>query len=289
MLKLNRNKLAASLGKSRFLPKLALHYVSEPSTVLIRTAEAELLSALPMEPPVLDLCCGNGYFCSLICPDGVEAGCDFSLPALQQAHNRGQYRQIACADITKGIPFRDQSFQTVISNSSLEHVADIATPIGEIARVLKHGGRLYTTFASHYAYEWWPCGQAALKRYLHFQPVYNYFPLQEWEHRMAKVGLQVVNHQYYLSKSATRLLFFLDYHFSHVRLTSDKTLTRPIIRGIDKIHRKALFRLWVEMFARIKICTQAEGGGVLIVAERETMMPSGLLTKRQVNCTNTLL
>ncbi|MFH1950047.1 MAG: class I SAM-dependent methyltransferase [Pseudomonadota bacterium] len=253
------------------MPELALYYALAPSAALIRTAEAELLSALPMESPMLDLCCGDSHFCSFICPDGVEAGCDFSLPALRQAHNRGQYRQIACADVTKGIPFRDEGFQTVISNSSMEHLADIDTTLKEIARVLKPGGRLYTTFASHYAYEWWPCGQDALNRYLSFQPVYNYFPLQEWEHRMARVGLRVVSHQYYLSKSATRLLLFLDYHFSHVYITSDRTLARPIVRGMRRIPRKVLSRLWVQMFARIRIRAQGEGGGILILAERKAV------------------
>ncbi|MGB3903590.1 MAG: hypothetical protein WBB22_01575, partial [Anaerolineae bacterium] len=125
---------------------------------------------------------------------------------------------------------------------------------------------LYTTFASHFAYEWWPCGQNALTRYLSFQPIYNYSSLQEWEHLMGMVGLRVVDHQYYLSKTATRLLCFLDYHFSHVYMTSDTTLARPIIRAMRRIPPKVWARLWDKLFARIDILARAKGGGILIVA-----------------------
>lgn len=261
-------RCASCLGESPLLSRLAHYYAVAPSAVIIRTAEAELLRAVPIESPALDLCCGDGFFASLIRPSGFEAGCDISESTLHQATRRNTYRTLACADITRGIPFPDGHFSTIVSNSSLEHVENIDNALREIARVLKQGGRLYTTFASHYAYEWWPCGQDTLNRYLSFQPVYNYFPLQEWERRMGKVGLQVVGHQYYLSRTATRLLSFLDYHFSHVHMTSDKTLARPVVRVIHRVPPEVRAKFWARLFARIKILAQGEGGGILITAER---------------------
>ena len=256
------------LGESSLLPWLARYYALAPSAVLIRTAEAELLRGVPLESPVLDLCCGDGFFASLIRPSGFEAGCDIGKSVLQQAARRNIYRSLACADITRGIPFPDGYFNTIVSNSSLEHVEHIDNALREIARVLEPCGRLYTTFASHFAYEWWPCSQNALNRYVGFQPVYNYFSLQEWKCRMGSVGLRVVDHQYYLSKVATRLLFFLDYHFSHVYMTSDKTLARLIVRAMRRIPPEVWAKFWVRLFARIKILAQGEGGGLLIAAER---------------------
>lgn len=268
MIEIDKSKIAGSLGKSRFLRELALYYALAPSAVLIRTAEAELFSALPAEPPILDLCCGDGFFSSLICPGGVEVGCDLSLLALQKAHNRGQYRQVVCADVTKRIPFQDKGFQTVMSNSSLEHVSDIDASLREIRRVLKPGGRLIFTLASNYAYEWWPCGQKALQNYLRFQPVYNYFCMEEWEQRLTQVGLHAVKHQYYLSKRATQFLLWLDYHFSHVYLTSDKTRARFFIGKMRAVPKSVLAQIWRRLFSRIRIYSDGTGGGILIVAER---------------------
>ncbi len=265
------NSIPARLGESHFLPELAYRYAFAPSAALIRTAEAELLRSLPIKSPALDLCCGDGFFASLIAPAGFEAGCDISEPALHQAAGRNIYTSLACVDITRGIPFADGCFQTIVSNSSLEHVENIDSALREIGRVLKPGGRFYTTFASHYAYKWWPCGQNAQRRYLRFQPVYSYFPLGEWESRMATAGLRVVGSQYYLSRTVSRLLMFLDYHFSHVYMTPDSTLARPVIRVMRVIPRGILARVWKNLFARIKILAEGKGGAILIVAEREGM------------------
>jgi ubiquinone/menaquinone biosynthesis C-methylase UbiE len=221
-----------------------------------------------MEKPVLDLCCGDGYFCSLFAPTGVAAGCDFSLAALRQAHHREQYGLVACADVARGIPFQGESFQTVVSNSSLEHVKNVDVTLQEVSRVLKKGGRFYTTFASSFSYDWWPCGQQALRRYIEYQPVYNYPPIEEWQERMGKAGLHVVGHQYYLSRAATRLMVFLDYHFSRVYVTRDRTLTRPVIRLMRTIPPRLWARLWKTAFARVQIPMGERGGGILIVAER---------------------
>lgn len=269
MIVTDKNKIAYSLGKSKFLRKLAEYYTLAPSVILIRAAESELLSALPMERPILDLCCGDGFFCSLLFPDGVEVGCDFSLPTLRLASRLGQYHLIVCSDITKGLPFKDQCFQTVVSNSSLEHVKDIENTLREISRVIKQGGRLYTTFASYYAYEWWPCGKKALHNYLRFQPIYNYFPHKEWKRRMDEVGLHVIKHHYYLSKRVTHLLLWLDYHFSHIYLTFDKTIYRFLIHGMRAIPKLLLEEFWRKLFSRVKICQEKIGGGILIIAERK--------------------
>jgi SAM-dependent methyltransferase len=260
--------MCAKIGDSQFLPKLALYYALAPSAVLIRTAEAELLSSISLEPPVLDLACGDGFFASLICPSGMEAGCDFSKDALRQAEARKQYRNLVWADITKKIPFPDANFQTIVSNSSLEHVIDIDTILQEVARILKPGGKFIFTLGSNYAYEWWPLSEKAKRRYLNFQPVYNYFSLKEWQKRLAAVGLEVVGHQYYLDKAATQRLMWFDYYFSKASLTRDWMLVRPLIRALRFIPRELLAKLWMRMFGNFPICVNDAGGGILIIARK---------------------
>lgn len=41
----------------------------------------------------------------------------------------------------------------------VEHLRCVNSALQETARVMELGGELYFTLNSHYAYEWWPCGQ----------------------------------------------------------------------------------------------------------------------------------
>lgn len=131
---------------------------------------------------------------------------------------------------------------------------------------------------SNFAYKWWPCGQKALNRYLEFRPAYNYFSLEEWGHRLSQGGLRIVDYQYYLSRKAARLFLFLDYHFSHVYITSDRTVARPVIRGMRKTPLKVWARLWTTMFAKIRIPCQDAGDGILITKAGMIWLPICTIT-----------
>jgi len=96
---------------------------------------------------VLDFGCGQGEFVALARREGLDAqGCDWyagpwawlfddvkNNPAL-----RDHVKQIAPDG---RLPFSDARFDAVTSNMVFEHVVDFEKPIGEIARVLKPGGK----------------------------------------------------------------------------------------------------------------------------------------------------
>lgn len=257
------------ITNSRFFDDLNTRYALAPSITLWRTAEAEILREVNFREPCLDLCCGDGYFASLLFPHGLQAGCDISVRAVNAARERGLYGQVEQADITRRIPWPESSFRTVISSSSLEHVADIDAALGEVSRVLKPNGRLVATFASDYAYEWWPCGPKAMQEYTHFQPVYNRMSLGEWTGRLAATGLRVIEHRYYFSKAATRFAMWLDYHFSRAYLTNDWCLERPIVRLlVPRIPLRALTLIWSAVLSTVSLQPTEAGGGLLIVAQK---------------------
>jgi SAM-dependent methyltransferase len=256
------------LGQSTLLSGLARNYALAPSAVLIRTAEAELLRRVPIETPALDLCCGDGFFASLIRPTGFGAGCDLDLGALKQAAFRHYHDHLVCAVVAGHLPYVAGAFASLVSNSSLEHVQGIGPALAEVARVLKPGGRLYMTFLSHFAYEWWPVSRVALQRYRAFQPVHNAFSLEEWRRRLSEAGLSVIGYRYYLSRLATRVLLWLDYHYSRVFLTTDVTPARFLVRAVKLVPARALAVLWRMAFAGVRLEARGAGGGILIVAEK---------------------
>jgi ubiquinone/menaquinone biosynthesis C-methylase UbiE len=116
---------------------------------LVRWYEAELLlkflEPLPGEH-ILDVGCGTGIFTDDVLKSGAQVtGVDLSASMLHRAVDRGgkQFSGL-CADMC-ALPFGDNSFDRVFSMTAIEFVADGATAIRELNRVVKPGGRVVVT------------------------------------------------------------------------------------------------------------------------------------------------
>jgi SAM-dependent methyltransferase len=82
---------------------------------------------------LLDLGCGVGHSFHLLEPRET-VGVDLSAEALA-----GQERETVVADM-RSLPFGDDSFASVLSVQSLEHVPDPEAVVAEVARVLEGNG-----------------------------------------------------------------------------------------------------------------------------------------------------
>jgi SAM-dependent methyltransferase len=111
----------------------------------------EVLRSLSAGARVLDLGCGHGSFDHQSFPLIVIA-LDADIPA----HARPRHFVQADAAL---LPFAAKSFDAIISNHSLEHIADLDPALQEISRVLRRPGKLFvaipdsTTFADR-LYRW---------------------------------------------------------------------------------------------------------------------------------------
>src|SRR5262245_62142090 len=93
---------------------------------------------------VLDLGCGVGFFGGEAQKRGAwVAGLDFSATALEICRERLPQVKPLRADATK-VPFRDSSFDVVLVNDIIEHLAeDLGRKMmQEVNRVMRPGGRL---------------------------------------------------------------------------------------------------------------------------------------------------
>lgn len=82
----------------RLLREFVEVYSTGPSRAFLRSVEANLLSQLPIEEPVLDLACGDGLVSSLAFGRSLDEGCDLSEQQLERARRRQQYRNLTLAD-----------------------------------------------------------------------------------------------------------------------------------------------------------------------------------------------
>jgi SAM-dependent methyltransferase len=154
------------------------------------TDEAVLAAVGPCNGlDVLDAGCGEGYLTREVARRGARqvTGADKSaaLIAAAQAVSAGQpavrFRE---ADVA-ALPFGDASFDLAIVNHVLNDLSDITTPVRELARVLRPGGRLvilmlHPCFYGHRA------ERQAIRRTL---PVADYFAAREIEQHFEVDGI----------------------------------------------------------------------------------------------------
>ncbi|MBF0609811.1 MAG: methyltransferase domain-containing protein, partial [Magnetococcales bacterium] len=88
---------------------------------------------------ILDAGCGNGRFLADFPPQALTVGADasFHLLAIARARGRGRYH-VCCA--LESLPFRGQSFSTVLSCRVLQHLQAQQQAVQEMARVTRKGG-----------------------------------------------------------------------------------------------------------------------------------------------------
>ncbi len=100
---------------------------------------------------VLDIGCGEGRFCRMLNARGAEiTGLDCTRPLIEEAQKRDADGKYLIADAVN-LPFPAASFDVCISYIALVDIQDFRRAIAEMARVLKHGGRVIFSNLQPYA------------------------------------------------------------------------------------------------------------------------------------------
>jgi SAM-dependent methyltransferase len=124
----------------------AAHYQSTFAAATGEFAEALLDAAeIGAGSRILDLCCGTGLVAGAATARGaVVSGLDFSPAMLAVARATHADLHFAEGD-AESLPFPDASFDAVVSNFGVHHLARPERAVAEAMRVLRPGGRLAGT------------------------------------------------------------------------------------------------------------------------------------------------
>lgn len=99
---------------------------------------------------MLDLGCGAGAFSAFAATAGAEVlGLDVAQAAIDRATTAHPSLSFGLTEFDGPLKLPDNSFEIVWASEVIEHVADTATWLSEIRRVLVPGGRLLLTTPAH--------------------------------------------------------------------------------------------------------------------------------------------
>lgn len=168
---------------------------------------------LPLPRPVLDLGCGDGHFASVVFDEPLDAGFDPWWGPLTESRERDAYRVLAQAEGAR-MPYPDDHFATVVSNSVLEHIPELPPVLAETARVLEPGGWFYFCVPGPNFLPFLSIGRAldrvglrslgdAYRRLFNrISRHYHCDGPQVWEQRLEEAGLELVRSWPYFSRQA---------------------------------------------------------------------------------------
>jgi len=271
-----------------YLALLLDHYWFAPPVALWRAVELRILATEAFPRPILDLGCGDGLIADILFGGEatVETGFDPWWVQLQKGSRSGAYINVQQAS-GNAMPYPDNSFATVLSNSVLEHIPDLDPVLREAQRVLRPGGRFITTVPSD-AFRRLLAGyqeriavgdiegaEAYATRVDRKFEHYRYPAPKAWEEMLAKAGLRLLYTRYYIPANAAALWDRSNVHYG----IYDNSL--PFYRWIasprlQKLGYQSLVKSWI-----IKTLSQKwraaydldvpEGGvgaGLLVVGEK---------------------
>jgi malonyl-CoA O-methyltransferase len=97
---------------------------------------------------ILELGCGTGKNTALLAQIGEHVSAmDFSAGMIEKARQKFSFDNVTfiVADISQPWRFADQSFDLIVCNLVLEHIADLSFVFAEASRVLREGGRFFVS------------------------------------------------------------------------------------------------------------------------------------------------
>jgi len=253
-----------SRGKDYFEEYLR-EYLDSPSLVLVRSVELKNFPYKYLEPPILDLCCGDGFFAEQLGLSDIY-GCDIDEKSIAIAKTRKIYNEVSKCDARSLESYPDNFFNTIISNCALEHIDGIELALKACHRVLNKKGKLIITVPSINLNRWFPGSKEKLVNFNARQRHLNIYSIDEWSNLLTHIGFQIVEYYYIFNGKSYKVAIFLD---SLPEMLSKLYIVyHYILRITPKSIKRFLLRAFIKKHYIQSQPLNNEGGELVIVAQK---------------------
>ena len=240
-------------------------YSDAPSLVLVRSVELKNFPYKYLEPPILDLCCGDGFFAEQLGLSDIY-GCDIDEKSIAIAKTRKVYKEVCKCDARSLEAYPDNFFNTIISNCALEHIDGIELALKSSYRVLNKKGKLIMSVPSSNLNRWFPGSKEKLVKFNARQRHLNIYSIDEWSNLLNHIGFQIVEYYYIFDEKSYKVAIFLD---SLPEMLSKLYLIYCFtLRITPKSIKRFLLRTFIKKHYILSQSLKNEGGELVIVAQK---------------------
>jgi len=181
-----------------------------PNDALLRAIETPIWNQYSFKSKMsLAIGIGDGRYDSLIYKKHkkIDVGIDIDKKSIEKAQEVPLYKKVYCESAEK-MHFKDNSFDLVLSNSTIEHIENDLEAISEISRVIKKEGIfLFSVPVKRFPQYLKNIGVTKKEMNLFDKRVVHkhYKTFQEWEKVLAKYGFEIQNHIYYMDQKLLKV------------------------------------------------------------------------------------
>lgn len=204
--------------KSNFLKNYLRH--APIALAMERSEECQILSQQKFTHPILDIGCGDGIFSLILFNERIDTGIDPNSIELKRCSQLNMYKElIECKG--DAVPKEDGAYNTIMSNSVLEHIHDLEPVLREAYRLLSATGSFYVTIPSQYFEKsalisrilgFFKCNRIQKKFnrfYNKFWVHYHCYDVETWKKKFTDCGFKVIEHREYAPIEFSSLNDFL--------------------------------------------------------------------------------